>query len=217
MRILIVEDEKELAARIAQALAREDVEAVVAHDGAEGLDLAICKGFDAIVLDLMLPRVSGRNFLRQLREECDAPVIILTALTDIANRVACLDEGADDYLTKPFEMSELLARIRAAVRRAGGRAKDAVEVGDLTIHLARREVSVDGKRVELTIQEYRILEALVLARGNPVNRIALWHRIAGFATDETSNVVSVYIHRLRSKLGNERIETRYGYGYAIAS
>lgn len=216
MRTLVVEDDLDLGRTIAVGLADVSIDAVVVRDGREGLDLALDETFDAIILDLMLPGLDGRSFLRHLRRESAIPVLVLTAIPGLQSRVGSLDDGADDYVTKPFEMPELISRLRAIVRRAGGSATDRVQVGDLVIHLGRREVLIKDEPIELRVQEYRILEALVLAQGKPVNRVALWHRIAGYATDETSNAVSVYIHRLRSKLGEDIIETRYGHGYAIA-
>lgn len=216
MRVLIVEDDARLGQTIVDGLADDGMEGVVIRDGIHGLDLALAESFDAVILDLMLPGLDGRTFLQHFRQESTIPVLVLTALPGLNSRVGCLDDGADDYITKPFQMPELLARLRAIVRRAGGSATDEVHVGDMTIHLGRREVRINNKPVDLRVQEYRILEALVLAQGKPVNRIELWHRIAGYATDETSNAVSVYIHRIRSKLGDDLIETRFGHGYAIA-
>ena len=215
MRLLLVEDEGDLAAQLKLALSEKGFEVEHSADGAAGLDRALCEPYDVIVLDLMLPGLDGRSFLRHLRRESAVPILILTARDALDDRVGALEEGADDYLTKPFELRELVARLRALVRRAAHGAGDRIAFGSLVIDFHRSEARLGDRAVSLTAQEYRLLEALALNGGRPVSRHELGERLSGPGHDR-SNVVKVHIHNLRSKLGADRILTRRGFGYLLA-
>jgi two-component system OmpR family response regulator len=216
MRLLLVEDDDDLAGLLVAALGEKAFEVERAADGNTGLDLALSGELDVVVLDLMLPGLDGRRFLRHLRRERDVPVLILTALGSVNERIAALDDGADDYLTKPFELAELVARLRALVRRSARRATDEIAVGDLVVDLRGREARVAGRPIALTPQVFRLLEALALVAGRPVSEEQLWQRLAGSesAADGTG-AVRVHIHALRSRIGADRVRTRRGYGYAL--
>jgi two-component system, OmpR family, response regulator len=215
MRVLLVEDDDDLVEVLVPALCEEGFEVERSADGAEGLDCALTRELDVVVLDLMLPGLDGRAFLRHLRLEHDVPVLVLTARGGLAERVAALDDGADDYLTKPFELPELVARLRALVRRSARRASDEIRVGDLVLDLRRRTVHAGGERIDLAPQELRLLEALALADGEPVSELRLWQRLAATDEDVPTGVVRVHVHRLRARLGAGRIQTRRGFGYCL--
>lgn len=213
MRVLLIEDELDLAEALRSALAEEGFAVDHTADGGEGLDRALEGGHDVIVLDLMLPGLDGTAVLRNLRREIDTPVLVLTARDSLEDRVGRLQDGADDYLTKPFELPELVARLHALIRRSARSGLDRIDIGDLSIDLRQREVRVAGVAVELTIQEYRLLETLALRRGEPVSSDELWHRLSGVG--DSSGAVRVHVHNLRRKLGAERIRTRLGLGYSL--
>ncbi len=215
MRLLLVEDDDELATQLEFALTEKGYAVDHSADGNEGLDRALETPYDVVVLDLMLPGLDGRSFLRHMRRECDVPVLILTARSGLEDRVGGLEDGADDYLTKPFELRELVARLRALVRRQARVATDEISFGDLEVDLARQEVHLQGRLIDLTLQEYRVVEALALRGGEPISRLELWQRLAGAEDDVRSNVISVHVHNLRAKLGPQRIQTRHGFGYAL--
>ncbi len=215
MRLLLVEDEDDLAATLATALSENGFVVERSADGDEGLDLALSRSYDVIVLDLMLPGLDGRSFLRHYRLESDTPVLILTARDALDDRVGGLEDGADDYLTKPFELRELVARLHALVRRAAGSATDEIVIGELVVDTRRRQVRLGERAVELTVQEYRLVETMALQGGEPISRLRLWQRLSGSEDDFRSNVVAVHVHNLRAKLGAERIRTRHGFGYCL--
>ena len=217
MRILLIEDQEELVQQLAAVLGEMGFSVSTALDGSRGYDLAVSEPFDAIVLDLMLPGLDGRDFLEALRDHDDVPVLILSALDGVDTRIQCLDAGADDYLVKPFDVYELAARLRALVRRTGRASGSILQVGSLSVDLNARKVFRESVVVDLTAQEYRLLEALALAGGSPVSRETLGARI-GSDLDEANrnNLVSVHMHNLRRKLGTEHFETRRGFGYALA-
>lgn len=216
MRLLLVEDDRDLAAQLSAALSEEGFDVVHSGNGNEALDHALAADFDVIVLDLMLPGLDGRTFLRHLREERTTPVLILSARDALNDRVGGLADGADDYVIKPFELPELLARLRTLVRRQAGAATDRLVLGDMVLDLRRREVTLAGRPVELTPQEYRLLEILVLQDGTPISVTNLRQRLYGPDEEQQSNVVAVQIHHLRGKLGVDRIRTRRGFGYFLA-
>ncbi len=216
MRLLLVEDEDDLADQLKIALSEKGFVVDRAADGADGLDRALAASYDVIVLDLMLPKLDGRALLRHLRRESDTPVLVLTARDALDDCVGGLEDGADDYLTKPFELRELVARLRVLVRRKARSAADEIAFGALVVDLRRSEARLAGAAVELTVQEYRLLEVLALERGEPISRDELWHRLSGSDEDVGSNVVAVHVHNLRAKLGAGCIRTRHGFGYALA-
>jgi two-component system OmpR family response regulator len=215
MRVLVVEDEPELLHVLAQAL-REDGYAVdEASDGEDGLFKAASWEYDAVVLDLMLPRLDGWGVLAGLRRERKTPVLILTARDAVADRVRGLDGGADDYLVKPFELAELLARLRALIRRAAGQADPVIAVGDVAIDTRARTVSRGSVPVALTAREYALVELLALHRGRLVTRAQIYEHLFDEDDDTLSNLVDVHVSNARKKLGKDFISTRRGQGYVI--
>jgi two-component system OmpR family response regulator len=215
MRVLVVEDEPELLRVLAQAL-REDGYAVdTADNGADGLFKASAWEYDAVLLDLMLPGVSGWDLLAKLRRERATPVLILTARDAIPDRIRGLDSGADDYVVKPFNLSEVLARVRALIRRSAGRGDSTVALGDVVVDTARRSLTKGGATVPLTAREYAIVELLALRRGRVVTKTEIYDHILDETDDTLSNLVEVHVSNIRKKLGKDFIETRRGMGYVV--
>jgi len=202
MRVLIIEDEARLARNVAKALRETTSYAVdIATDGREGLQQALSHPCDLIVLDLMLPKVDGLEVLRRLRERGSrAPVLILTAKDTTQDIVKGLDAGSDDYLTKPFDMAEFLARCKALVRRTYDRPDPVIRVGELSLDTSSRVVTLRGQRVLLRAMEYRLLEYLVLRAGQVVSKAEILEHLYDFNAENFSNVVEVYIAALRRKL-----------------
>jgi len=215
MRLLVVEDEPDLLAGLARALRKQGYSVDVAADGEDGLYKAQATDYDAIVLDVMLPRLDGWELLARLRETKTTPVLMLTARDASADRVRGLDAGADDYLTKPFDGAELFARLRAIIRRGAHQARSALKIGEVEIDLAARRVTRAGQPVTLTAREYVVLEFLALHRGELVTRTALYEHLFDENEDTLSNVLDVHVFNLRKKLGQEFIATRRGHGYCI--
>ncbi len=215
MRILVVEDEPRLAQNLAKALREAGYAVDSALDGEAGLEKAKANDYDAIVLDIMLPKLDGWQVLQQLRQIKSTPVLMLTARDAPADRVRGLDTGADDYLIKPFDLSELLARLRALIRRAAGLAKPNIEIGDIVIDPRARAVLREGKPVTLTAREYAILEYLALHRGELVTRTDLYEHLFDEEDDTFSNLLDVHVFGIRRKLGADLIATRRGQGYCI--
>ncbi len=218
MRVLVVEDEPDLLEVLAQSL-REDGYAVdTAFDGREGLRRARSgRGqYDALVLDLMLPGVDGWTILKELRKEGNAvPVLILTARDALSDRVRGLDLGADDYLAKPFELAELLARLRSIIRRGAGKPSSMVDAGDVAIDTASKTVTKAGAAVALTAREYALVEFLALHRGKLVSRTMIYDHLFDENDDSLSNLVDVHVSNVRKKLGKGLIITRRGQGYVL--
>ena len=215
MRVLVVEDEFDMR-RVLEAVLREAGYAVdSAVDGEEGLFKALSWEYDAIVLDLMLPKMNGFELLDQLRKQRPTPVLILTARDEVTDRVRGLDRGADDYLVKPFELAEFLARVRAIIRRCAGQTKAILEMGEIVINTATRTVQRSGVEVALTAKEYSLLEFLAVRRGELVSRTMLYEHLYDENEDSLSNLVDVYISNIRKKVGHELITTRRGHGYLI--
>jgi two-component system OmpR family response regulator len=216
MRLLIVEDEPDLRRTLTRALADEHFAVDASADGEDGLFRALHVDYDAIVLDLMLPRRSGEEVLDGLRQAGrTTPVIVLTAKDLAADRVTNLNRGADDYLTKPFLIEELVARIHALIRRAARQPAPSVTVGELRINLAARRVYRQDEEVELTGREYSILELLVRRRGDVVARTTLSEHLYSDDSELMSNAIDVHVASLRRKLGASLIQTRRGLGYLI--
>jgi two-component system OmpR family response regulator len=216
MKILLIEDEHDLASALQRALADEDVRCTTVHDGDEGLYHAREYEYDAIVLDLMLPGQSGWDVLASLRaERRSVPVLILTALDALDDRVRGLNLGADDYLTKPFAVAELVARLGAIVRRAAGHADARLMFGDVHIDLSARRVYRGGEELPVTGREYAILEMLARRRGEVVSRIDICEHLYRDDDEISSNTIDVHVAALRRKLGAELIQTRRGLGYLI--
>jgi DNA-binding response OmpR family regulator len=221
MRLLVAEDDRKVASFIRQGLEEEGYAVEVAADGTAALDLVLAgPPFDLVILDVLLPRHDGFAVLRRLRERrIDTPVLFLTARDTVADRVAGLDLGADDYLTKPFAFDELLARVRALLRRAQGRRLPRLTVADLTLDPATREVTRGTRKIELTLREYALLEYLMRNTGRVQTRSLLTEHVWGLSFDPESNVVDVYVGYLRRKVdgpGERRlIHTLRGAGYVL--
>jgi DNA-binding response OmpR family regulator len=202
MRVLIVEDERRLADNIAAMLREQASYAVdIATEGEDGQHMAMTNPYDLVILDLMLPKVDGLTILQRLRARGKrTAVLILTARDATGDIVSGLDLGSDDYLTKPFEMAELLARCRALVRRSHGCAASILAVGDLAIDTAAGQVTLRGKRVPLHAMEYRLLEYLAMRAGQIVSKSDIIEHLYDFGSENFSNVIEVYISTLRRKL-----------------
>jgi two-component system OmpR family response regulator len=216
MRLLVVEDDTDLARTLRKVLEEEHFLVDVAATGDEALYHATEMAYDAIVLDLMLPVVDGWTVLESLRRAGRrAPVLVLTARDTVADKVRGLDLGADDYLTKPFAIAELVARLRSLIRRASGDPAPEIVVGELRIETGARRVWRGDCEVDLTAREYGILELLVRRRGTLVTRTAIYEHLYNDQDDVLSNVVDVHVAALRRKLGRDVIRTRRGHGYMI--
>jgi DNA-binding response OmpR family regulator len=221
MRVLVIEDYGPLLRSICQGFREEDYAVDSAADGVEGLSLAQTTPYDAIVLDLMLPGLDGFEVLSRLRRQRNpAAVLILTARDAVGDRVRGLDLGADDYLVKPFAFAELLARLRAIIRRRYQALDPTLRVGDLEIDTSARAVRRAGREIGLSAREYTLLEYLAARQGQVVSRAEIWDHLYDFASDPSSNVVDVYIGYLRRKIDQEHevklIHTRRGLGYVLA-
>ena len=221
MRLLIVEDEVLLAAQVDKFLRENDFVVDMATDGEEGLYYAREYDYDAAVIDLGLPKLTGIELIRTLRREGNTvPVLILTARSDWRDKVGGLEAGADDYLTKPFHMEELLARLKVLIRRAAGFASSVIEHGPLRLDTSSKEVRVDGMLVDLTAFEYRLLEFLALNPSRVVSKAELTEHLYEQDFDRDSNVIEVFIGRLRRKLDPagslKPIRTVRGQGYRFA-
>ena len=221
MRVLIVEDEMLLAAQVDKYLRDEGFVVDVASDGEEGLYYGREYDYDAAVIDLGLPKLDGLGLIRKLRGEHNrVPVLILTARGDWRDTVTGLEAGADDYLTKPFHMEELLARIRVLIRRAAGHASAIIERGPLRLDTARKEVRLDDSRVDLTAFEYRVLEYLMVNAARVVSKSELTDHLYEQDFERDSNVIEVFVRRLRRKLDPDDrirpIRTVRGQGYRLA-
>jgi two-component system OmpR family response regulator len=216
MRVLVVEDEPDLARALARSLAEAGFAVDVAADGEDGLFRMREIPYDAVVLDLMLPRLDGWSVLDAARGDgIRLPILVLTARDQLADRVRGLNLGADDYLVKPFATSELVARLHALIRRSYGSPAATLRIGDLVIDVAARQVSRDGSPIELTAREFAILELLSRSRGAVVARATIYEHIYDDETDVLSNVIDVHVAALRRKLGPDLIRTRRGEGYLI--
>ena len=215
MRVLVIEDEPDLLEALVQALREAGYAVDETMDGRSGLFKATGTEYDAIVLDLMLPGLSGWDLLRELRKSKSTPVLILTARDTLPDRVRGLDAGGDDYLTKPFELPELLARLRALIRRGAGQAAATIEIGDVTVDTAERTVRKAGQVVALTPTEYALVELLALHQGKLVTRTMIYEHLFDEDNDTLSNLVDVHVANVRKKLGKEFITTRRGEGYQV--
>ncbi len=214
MRILIVEDEPDLLASLAQALREEGYAVDTSDNGDDGLFNAEGTDYDAIVLDVMLPGLDGWEILKRLRKTKKTPVLMLTARDQTRDRVKGLDTGADDYVVKPFDLEEIFARLRAIIRRSANKTTNIIEIGDVRIDTAARQMAGD-KAVELTAREYSLVEFLALHRGEVVTRTQLYEHLFDENESSLSNLLDVHVSNVRKKLGAEFIVTRRGHGYCI--
>ncbi len=215
MRILIVEDEPRLLANLARALREEDYAVDTADNGEDGVFKAETYDYDAIVLDVMLPKLDGWEVLARVRKKKQTPVLMLTARDASSDRVRGLDGGADDYLIKPFDLPELLARLRALIRRSAGQSLSTIDLGEVQIDTRAKAVKRSGADVTLTAREYAILEYLALHRGKVVSRSMLYDHIMDETDATLSNLLDVHVFSIRKKLGHDLIATRRGQGYCI--
>ncbi|MBI3313453.1 MAG: response regulator transcription factor [Candidatus Omnitrophica bacterium] len=221
MRILIVEDEKKLASFIVRGLKEEGYAVDIAYDGETGWEYASTNDYDAILLDWMLPGMSGLEICAKFRKEGFlTPVLILTARDQVEDKIKGLDQGADDYLTKPFSFDELLARLRALLRRPRELAKEKIlEVGDLKVDLLTRRVTVGREEISLSQKEFSLLEYLIRHKGEVVSRVQIAEHVWDIHFDPLSNTIDVYINFLRKKIDGSRskskIETIRGQGYRL--
>lgn len=216
MRILVVEDDPDLRRQLAGALSQAGYAVDLAADGEDGHFLGETEPYDAVVLDLGLPKLDGVTILERWRGDGkDFPVLILTARDRWSEKVAGFDAGADDYLTKPFYTEELLARLRALLRRATGHSAAALEAGALRVDTRAARASVNGDPIKLTAHEYRVLSYLMHHQGRVVPRTELVEHIYDQDFDRDSNTIEVFIGRLRKKIGSDRILTERGLGYRL--
>lgn len=220
MRILVAEDEKDLNRLMVQALERAGYSVDACYDGADALDYAAGADYDCILLDIMMPKADGRTVLRTLRSRgCAVPVIFLTALDSVQDRIDGLDLGADDYLVKPFDMAELLARIRAATRKYGGQKTTVLTAADLSLDTVTHAVTRAGQTINLSAKEYAILEYLLRNKGAILSRAQLENHIWNYDYAGGSNVVDVYIAYLRKKVDapfeKKLIHTVRGAGWVL--
>jgi DNA-binding response OmpR family regulator len=220
VRVLVVEDYLPLCKSISQGLREAGYVLDAATDGGKGLELAETAEYDAIVLDLMLPQIDGLTILARLRaKQIFTPILILTARDGVSDRIRGLDLGADDYLVKPFSFDELLARLRAIIRRHYQRAANTIRIADLEIDTVARAVSRGGNPIALSAREYALLEYLTARCGQVVTRAEILSHVYDFASEPSSNVVDVYIGYLRKKIDRHRqvklIQTRRGQGYVL--
>jgi DNA-binding response OmpR family regulator len=220
MRVLVVEDEEKLAGIVARSLRDEGFAADIALDGERGLELAFMHDYDAIVLDIMLPGLNGTEVLHAIRAtNKQVPIIMLTARDAVRDKVAHIDAGADDYLTKPFSCAELLVRIKAMLRRTSAQRTDTIRIDDLDIDRLLRQVKRNGKRIELSAKEYALLEYLALGTDRIHSRSMIIEHVWDESFEGLTNIVDVYIRQLRSKIdegyNKKLIKTVRGVGYGL--
>lgn len=220
MKILVVEDEKKVASFIKKGLEEEYYSVDLAYDGKEGLKFALNEEYDLMIFDLMLPLRDGISLLKDIRsEKINTPVLLLTAKDTVRDKVEGLDSGADDYLTKPFDFEELLARVRALLRRNEGRKSLYLNAGDLVLDTQSHKVTRSGVEITLTPKEYSILEYLLRNKNRVISRTLLSEHVYDYHFDSDTNVIDVYINKLRNKIdkqfGNALLHTIRGVGYII--
>ncbi len=220
MRILVVEDQKDLNEIIVRKLTNEHYTVDACFSGDDALDFLRCAEYDGVILDIMLPGTTGIGVLKQMRASGDkTPVLLLTALGTVEDRVAGLDAGADDYLVKPFDFDELMARVRAMIRRGGERASSVMTSGDLVLDSAARTVKRGEKEISLTAKEFDILEFMMQNEGKVLSRDKLSNHIWNYDYDGGSNVIDVYVYHLRRKIDDgyeqKKIITVKGAGYMV--
>jgi len=221
MRVLLIEDDSATAQSIELMLKSEGFNLYTTDLGAEGLDLGKLYDYDIIVLDLNLPDMSGFQVLRSLRvAKVKTPILILSGLAGIEDKAKGLGFGADDYMTKPFHKDELVARVRAIVRRSKGHAQSVIQAGDLVVNLDTKRVEVNAQPVYLTAKEYQMLELLALRKGTPITKEMFLNHLYGGMDEPTQKIVDVFICKLRKKLaqasnGKDYIDTIWGHGYVL--
>ncbi|MCH7650483.1 MAG: response regulator transcription factor [Nitrospinae bacterium] len=220
MRLLIVEDEKKVAGFIKKGMEEETYAVDVAYDGEEGFHLAELNQYDMIILDLMLPKMDGLEVLTRLRDKkVNTPILLLTAKDAVEDKVAGLNKGADDYLTKPFAFSELLARVRSLMRRGQAETKTELKVGDLNLDLVSHKVKRNSEEIELTGKEYSLLEYFMRNEGKVLTRTMIAEHVWDYNFDTFTNVIDVYVNHLRKKIDkkypSKLLHTLRGIGYVM--
>ncbi|MCH7499766.1 MAG: response regulator transcription factor [Nitrospina sp.] len=220
MRLLIVEDEKKVAGFIKKGMEEETYAVDVAYDGEEGFHLAELNQYDMIILDLMLPKMDGLEVLTRLRDKkVNTPILLLTAKDAVEDKVAGLNKGADDYLTKPFAFSELLARVRSLLRRGQVETKTELKVGDLNLDLVSHKVKRNSEEIELTGKEYSLLEYFMRNEGKVLTRTMIAEHVWDYNFDTFTNVIDVYVNHLRKKIDkkypSKLLHTLRGIGYVM--
>ena len=216
MRILVGEDERAIAVDVAEVLRGLGYVVEIAADGEDAWFRGSTEDYDAIILDLSLPKLDGLSVLQRLRAEgMQTPILVLTARSAWLQRVEGIDAGADDYLTKPFHMEELVARLGALLRRAGGHAKPVLEIGDLHIDTRRLRALRDGRAIDLTPLEFRLLRYLALNQGRVISQFEISEHVYQQDKEPDSNAIEALVARLRRKVGGEVIATRRGHGYVM--
>ncbi|HXG01186.1 MAG TPA: response regulator transcription factor [Bacteroidota bacterium] len=220
MRILLVEDEKKVARFIQQGLEEEHYAVDVVHDGERGLQMALNENYDLLILDVMLPKLNGLELIKAVRaQQKTTPTLMLTAKSSTEDKVAGLDSGADDYLTKPFAFEELLARVRSLLRRGAQEKSIILRVGDLELDTVTHKAKRGGKTIELTAKEYALLEYLMRNKGRVLSRTLISEHIWDYTFDTGTNIIDVYINHLRNKIDEgfepKLIHTVRGVGYVI--
>ena len=220
MRLLIVEDEKKVAGFIKKGLEEETYAVDVAYDGEEGFHLAELNQYDMIILDLMLPKMDGLEVLTRLRDKkVNTPILLLTAKDAVEDKVTGLNKGADDYLTKPFAFSELLARVRSLLRRGQADTKTELKVGDLNLDLVSHKIIRNGEEIELTGKEYSLLEYFMRNEGKVLTRTMIAEHVWDYNFDTFTNVIDVYVNHLRKKIDKKYpvklLHTLRGIGYVM--
>ncbi|MGC6457676.1 MAG: response regulator transcription factor [Akkermansiaceae bacterium] len=217
MRILVVEDQDDLREVVAETLREESFAVDESPDGEEGLYKALNWDYDLVVLDVMMPVMDGWEVLEKLRKEKQTPVLMLTALDQVRDKVKGLNHGADDYLAKPFDLAELVARVRAVIRRNGGEHRPEVSVGRVTINTTSKTLRYDDRPVEVTAREYAMAELMIQHRGEVISRDFLYEHLFDENDESMSNMLDVYVYKLRQKFGKDFIKTRRGQGYQVDS
>ncbi|YCM42696.1 response regulator transcription factor [Verrucomicrobiaceae bacterium 227] len=217
MRILVVEDQDDLREIIVETLREESFATDSSPDGEEGLYKALNWDYDLVVLDVLMPVMDGWEVLQKLRAEKQTPVLMLTALDSVRDKVKGLNHGADDYLAKPFDLTELVARVRAVIRRHGGERRPELSIGDITISTTAKTISLKGKAVEVTAREYAMAELMIQHKDEVVTRDFLYEHLFDENDDTMSNMLDVYVYKLRQKFGKDFIKTRRGQGYIVES
>lgn len=220
MKILVVDDEKQLVSALSAILTRNNYSVDVAYDGESGLDCALSGIYDLVILDVMMPKLDGLSMLKVLRDnKIDVPVLMLTAKSEVADKIGGLNLGADDYITKPFDTEELLARIRALLRRKEKFTGDNLSFGDLVLDRSNPEISCGNKKIALGKKEFQILEMLMLNAGKSINKERFIEKIWGYDTEAEYNTIEVYVSFLRKKIAavgsKTEIKSIRGIGYTI--
>ena len=217
MRVLVVEDQDDLREVVVETLREESFAVDESADGEEGLYKALNWDYDIVVLDVMMPVMDGWEVLEKLRREKQTPVLMLTALDQVRDKVKGLNHGADDYLAKPFDLTELVARVRAVMRRKGGDHRPEVTVGNVTINTTAKTLRLGDKKVEVTAREFAMAELMIKHRDEVVTRDFLYDHLFDENDESMSNMLDVYVYKLRQKFGKNFIKTRRGQGYIVKS